>query len=68
MVVVSVQFLCLQILTFDKVSTPTITHSPGNRDSLCSFSFYFPPSHTPEDNTNKMDYGSQLIVQDKQEN
>ena len=32
------------------------------------FSFYFPPSHTPEDKTNKMDYGSRLIVQDRQEN
>ena len=45
--VVSAQFLWFQILTFDKVSIPTITHFPGNRDSPPSFSFYFPPSHIP---------------------
>ena len=30
MMSVSVQFLWFQILAFDKVSIPTITHSPGN--------------------------------------
>ena len=68
MLPVSAQFLWFQILTLDKVSIPTITHFPGNQDSPPSFSFYFPPSHMPEDRTNKMDYGSQLIVQDRQEN
>ena len=32
-------FLCFQISTFDKVSTPMIVHSPGNRDSPPSFPF-----------------------------
>ena len=45
-----------------------ITHFPGNRGSPPSFSFYFPPLHTPEDKMDKMDYRLRLIVQDKQEN
>ena len=36
---VSVQFLWFQISTFDKVSTPTITHFSGNRGSPPSFPF-----------------------------
>ena len=28
MMIVSVQFLCFQISTFDKVSIPTVTHFP----------------------------------------
>ena len=37
--IVSVQFLWFQILTFDKVLIPTITHFPGNQDSPPSFPF-----------------------------
>ena len=54
-VFVSMQFLWFQILTFDKVSIPMVTHFPGNRGFPPSFSFYFPPSHTLEDKMNKVD-------------
>ena len=60
--------LWFQISTFDKVSIPTITHSPDNRDSPPSFFHSFPSTHTPEDRTNKIDFGSRLVVQNKKEN